>query len=312
MIRGAGLARLFTCAALARGAAAHAQEDPNTAAARRHFERAVSLFDAGDAAGALAEFQRTYDLTGRSSVLYNLGATYQALHDYPRAIETLQRYVAATADRESPQRALAQRALAQMAPLVAHLRITRTPPDAALVLDGRAVEGDRFNVGPGTHLVAAAAPGRQPRQVEVTVASGDDREVALTLDAIAPAPTLAPTRLVADLPRPPAAAAPGRPLFWSMVITGGALAVGASVTGGLAVSAQRDYAAHHADDPAAPALASRGRALSWAADVMALGAVAAGVTALVVGLRADDHAASARVLLVPSLTDRSVSAVGVF
>ncbi|MDB4928774.1 MAG: hypothetical protein JWM10_1258, partial [Myxococcaceae bacterium] len=172
--RSAALAWALLGVALARGAPGRAQEDPATAEARRHFERAVALFDAGDAAGALAEFQRTYDLTGRSSVLYNLGATYQALHDYPRAIETLQRFVAATADRETPQRALAQRALAQMAPLVAHLRVALAPPEASLVVDGHAVAGERFTVGPGTHVLAASAPGHQPRRVEVTVASGDE------------------------------------------------------------------------------------------------------------------------------------------
>lgn len=288
-------------------------QDATTAEARLHFDRAVSLFESGDHRAALAEFQRAYDLTGRTSVLYNLGATHQALHDYPRAIDALRRYVAATEARTTAERALALRALAQMEPLVAYLRVVRSPADATVLLDGQALEGDRATVGPGPHALVARAPGYQSSQVEVTVVSGDEREVAISLPPVAPSTPSGPTLAVT----PPVGGGrrgPDRTLFWSMVITGGALAVGASITGVLAVETHADYATRRVGDPEAAGLARQGRDLSLTADLFAVGAVAAGVTALVLGLTSHDGppSSSARVFLAPTTGGAAVTAVGRF
>ena len=284
---------------------ASAQEAAPSPEARVHFDRAVALFESGDASGALAEFQRAYELSGRASVLYNIGASHQALHDYPRAIEALRRFLAAGDARPGPQRELAARALRQMEPLVARLRLVREPAGVAVTVDGRAAPSDEVTVGPGTHAVAATAPGHQPALVEVTVVSGDDREVRL---ALTPVPPLAPLPVVAPPAPPPRQ---GRAPFWSMVITGGALGLGASITGVLAVAAQRDYASRRVDDPTAPALASRGRALAVTADVLALGALGAGATALVLGLVAGARRVPAvQVTLAPG--GGSLAACGTF
>lgn len=306
---------VLLAAALAVGPAAQAQEPPAVAEARAHFERAVSLFDAGRAAEALGEFQRAYELSGRTSVLYNLGATYQALRDYPRAIDALERYVASTAERPTPERALALRALAQMEPLVARLRVRRDPADASVQLDGRALEGDRVVVLPGTHVLAASSPGHVARQIEVVVAPRDERDVLLSLaptpaavTVVAP-PVVAPPVVAPPVVTPAPRRPPSRAPFWAAVITGSALAVGASIAGGFAIAAQSDYATHRVGDPQAPALADRGRALAWTADLMGVGALAAGVTALVLGLR-DDRGAPARALVVP--TPGGVSIAGAF
>jgi hypothetical protein len=304
-------------AVLGASPAALAQESPVTAEARVHFDRAVGLFEAGDARGALAEFERAHELTGRASVLYNIGASYQALHDYPRAIDALRRYLASTEGRSTPQRDLAVRALSQMEPLVARLRVRRDPSDATVLLDGRSLESDQATVGPGAHVLSASAPGREPRQVEVTVVSGDEREVSLSLPLLTPPlppPPLAGPPRVEPPPVLRPAAAPDRRLFWSMVITGGALAVGASITGVVAITAQHDYASHRVDDPGVQALASRGRALSWTADLLGLGALAAGTTALVLGLRAAPRSGgpTARVLVAPTTGGAALTAFGSF
>ncbi len=305
------LAAVILLGLLGSGGPALAQEDPATAEARVHFDRAVDLFESGDARGALAEFERAYQLTGRASVLYNIGASYQALHDYPRAIDALRRYVASTEGRSTPQRDLAIRALSQMEPLVAHLRVVREPADATVLLDGRALESERATVGPGAHVLTASAPGREPRQVEVTVVSGDEREVTLSLRPLTTPPT---PPVVAPSPLPGPVVAANRRLFWSMVFTGGALALGASITGIVAIETQRDYASHRVGDPDVRELASRGRALSWTADLLGVGALAAGATALVLGLRfpARSGAPAARAFVAPTAGGAALTAFGSF
>ena len=52
-------------------------------------------------------------------------------------LDALRRYVASTEGRSTPQRDLAVRALSQMEPLVARLRVVRVPADATVLLDGR-------------------------------------------------------------------------------------------------------------------------------------------------------------------------------
>jgi hypothetical protein len=318
-----GVVRLLLIGCLLGASPAAAQESPTNAEARVHFNRAVALFESGDARGALAEFQRAYELSGRASVLYNIGASYQALYDYPQAIEVLRRFLAAEGGRPGPQRELAGRALRQMEPLVAQLRVMRSPSEATVSVDGRAVAGDRVTLGPGTHVVSASAPGHESREIPVTLVSGDDREVQLSLTPVAPAIVPVPA---AALPPPAASVAvpgpvlvrpgptvvtpPSRLPFWSAVVTGGALALGASITGALAVATQHDYAARHMDDPAAAGLASRGRALALTADLLGLGALGVGTVALVLGLQARGRPAPSPIAVVIGPVAGGVSLVG--
>lgn len=293
---------------------AWSQDAASTAEARLHFDRAIVLFESGNASGALAEFQRAHELSGRASVLYNIGATYQALHDYPQAIEALRRFLAEGRGRPSPQRELAQRALRQMEPLVARLRLVRSPADAVVALAGRTLTGDAVTVGPGTHTLSANAPGYAPQQVQVTVVSGDEREVRLSLSPVVPVAPVAPDARGARPPSGPPGASPGRVAFWSMVFTGGALGLGAAVIGGVAVATQHDYASRRVDDPEAPRLASRGEALSLAADLLALGALGAGAAAVVFGLqsRARPAPPPLHVMIEPGRGGLSVLGCGSF
>lgn len=297
---------------------AWSQDAASTAEARVHFDRAIVLFESGNASGALAEFQRAHDLSGRASVLYNIGATYQALHDYPQAIEVLRRFLAEGDGRSTPQRELAQRALRQMEPLVARLRLVRSPADAVVSVAGRTLTGDAVTVGPGTHTLSATAAGYALQQVQVTVVSGDDREVRFSLSPVVPVVPVVPV-LVPDAPgaRPPPVApgaSPGRTAFWSMAITGGALGLGATITGGVAIATQYDYASRRVDDPTAPAIASRGEALALAADLLALGALGAGAAAVVFGLQSRGRPTTppVHVMIEPSRGGLSVVGCGSF
>ena len=310
--------RRWAVAALAvalHGAArvAGAQTDP-LEAARAHFERAVTLFEAGDPRAALAEFERAYALSARPSLLFNLGATHQALHEYPEAVDALRRFLSATEGQRSRQRTEAERALRALDGLMARVRVTCDPTTATLTLDGRAATGDVLSVGPGRHVIEASAPGRMTQRVEVTVASGDQPSLRLVLPVVPepaavtpvvsppaapPAVTPAVIPAAARVPRPAPRLWFTRPWVWA--VTGGALAVGATLTGVAAIGANDEFQMRVQSDADVDRLATRGRALAVATDVMAVGAVAAGVTALVMLARGDATPTGTSVSVAPSL-----------
>ncbi|MFO0608502.1 MAG: hypothetical protein U0324_35380 [Polyangiales bacterium] len=215
--------------ALAAPTVANAQPAPveaDTAQARAHFDRGVLLFDRGDTEGALVEFQRAWELSRRPGVLFNVAAAAQALRRYGEAAAALRRFLA-EAPGDHPQRPAAARALRELEQLVAHVRVTVDPTDAVVTLDGRRqVDASDLVVGPGTHRIGAAREGFGAADEELTVASGEERVVRLSLRPLAPVAPALVVSPVAPAPTPSDGGAAGgamRTLAW--VAGGSALAL---------------------------------------------------------------------------------------
>ncbi len=157
-----------------------------TADARVHFERGLVLFGQQDHLGALAEFQRAYELSHRPSVLFNLGVTYQALHRYPQAAAAIEEYLA-RADGITPERrAEVEQALQELRGFIAHIRLRVTPIGATVTLDGEAVPSALLSatgvpVGSGEHTVEVSAPGHNTVRRSVRIASGEIQDLAMDL-----------------------------------------------------------------------------------------------------------------------------------
>jgi hypothetical protein len=170
----------------------YAQSDPvtaqNLAEARRHFERGIHLFDQQDYHGALAEFLRSFELSGRPSVLFNISATYEALHQYPEAVESLER-VLAMQGLAARQRSEGERALSRLRDLLGHVRLSVQPDGARISLDGRTIPSGTtvVPVGPGRHIVEATLEGYQSGRTEFMIASGETFEATLSLVEVPPA-----------------------------------------------------------------------------------------------------------------------------
>jgi hypothetical protein len=75
----------------------------DTAAAKQHFERGRSLFDAGAFLDALHEFEAGYRLAPFPLFLYNMGQACRHARLIDRAIESYERYLQAVPD--APERA---------------------------------------------------------------------------------------------------------------------------------------------------------------------------------------------------------------
>jgi tetratricopeptide (TPR) repeat protein len=107
-----GLRRLANgCLLVGLGAAAithvgqaRADQAPERAAARGHFNRGVELAKAGSYELALAEFKQAYQLAPHFSVLYNIGQAELALERPDLAVEALRRYLAEGGERIEPAR----------------------------------------------------------------------------------------------------------------------------------------------------------------------------------------------------------------
>lgn len=166
--------------------------------ARAHFDRGVTLFDGGDNDGALVEFQRAYELSRRPTVLFNVAATHRALRRYGEAIDALRLFLASNLDEaQRRQRRDAERTLRELEQLIARLTITIDPSDATLQVDGRVQQqGSTLVVGPGTHRIQATRDGRRTHLQEFTIASGETRELRITLlpmDGATPSGRVDPT-----------------------------------------------------------------------------------------------------------------------
>lgn len=66
--------------------------------ARLHFQAGASYYEAGDYEDALREFQRSYELSQKPELFYNLSLCYQQLGDLEQAASFLERYLAEVAD----------------------------------------------------------------------------------------------------------------------------------------------------------------------------------------------------------------------
>ena len=192
------------CALASRSACAQTAPSPSQTLpeARTHFERGIALFRDRDLDAALAEFLRAYQLSDRPSVLFNISATYQALHRYPEALDTLRRYLA-NPNGDARQRVAAERALRELEALVAHVRIAVIPADAVVTLDGRTLENtvSEIAVGPGQHVIEVTRDGFQSARQEWMIASGESRDVRFELVPI-PVVTIAPTPASPVVPEP--------------------------------------------------------------------------------------------------------------
>jgi hypothetical protein len=167
----------------------HAQSstpaDAAHAEAHDRFDRGLALFDEGDNAGALVEFQRAYRLVENTVVLFNIGLVLARMGRAVEAVDALDG-VLAHPDRISADRfALARRIRDEQS-----LRIAAV--DVAANVTGARIEVDGIEVGAtplvmplrilsGTHVISVQATGFLPERKEIAIAGGDKVEVRFNL-----------------------------------------------------------------------------------------------------------------------------------
>lgn len=177
---------LVTLAALTTVPPASAQAADDKAEARERFHRGLRLFEQGDDAGALAEFQRAYDLTRHPLLSFNIGLVYAAMKRPVEAVDTLDRLLAAPGDLDAAKLERARRTRAEQAASIGSISITSNVSGATIEIDGvargKTPLAQPIRVARGSHIVAVVAPGHIPVRRELLVASGGVSKLAVELE----------------------------------------------------------------------------------------------------------------------------------
>jgi len=226
-------------------------------------------------------------------VLYNIGQVYYQLHDYARAVQTLERYLDEGKGRVSPKRRRSvEEDLAKLRPRVAELEIVVDVMGAEILVDDVAVGdsplGEPVAVSAGRRKVTVVAPGREPVSKLVDVAGRERATVHIDIGlGAAPPPPERDASPEGEADAEQAEESEGSRHLWVGWVVTGALAAGAVVTGSLALSASSDLEDARGRPTTRDELdeqSDQTLGLAIATDVLAGGAIVAGTVTLVFAL----------------------------
>jgi PEGA domain len=169
------LAAVCLLAAFCAAGSARAQvSDSVRTEAREHFDRGLRLFNQQDNEGALAEFQRAYELVPHPMVLYNLGLVLSAAGRPIQAVDAFDKLLANPTGLDAVRIGRAKDERARQAALIGEVTVTSPVEGATIELDGFEVGktplATPLRIAAGTHVVAMAAPGYSPMQKQISVA----------------------------------------------------------------------------------------------------------------------------------------------
>jgi hypothetical protein len=293
--------------------------------ARRHFNAGVALLRDPDGARyeeAYREFKLAYELSSSWKVLGNLGLTAMKLERDGEAIQAFERYLAeGRKEIDAAERADIERDLGTLKASAVTVTLTFKPTDAALTDERSPVQGapirNRYQssggaltlqVRPGHHVMTAVAQGKPPQTFEFDAEPGSSQSHVFDFEAVTAPPATAPAAPIA----PVAAAAPReveRPVptaVWVGLAATGVFAVGAGVTGALALGKTSDYdAANGRNVEQAESLRDEAKTFNLVTDVL-IGAaiVSAGVTTYLYLKRPEREVTGLELRLAPRVGSR--------
>lgn len=180
---------------------AQTQSPADLAAGRQLFTEALADEEHGRFADAVTKYKRVLAVRDTPSIRYRIGSSLEHLGKLVQASES---YAAATrvgnaggtnADAEVARAAQAR--LDVVKPKLAHLtvRLAAPPPGTEVTVDGEPMAtpgAAEVAVDPGSHVVAATAPGTRPFRSSVDLTEGARADVPIVLEPVAP-PAAPPT-----------------------------------------------------------------------------------------------------------------------
>jgi hypothetical protein len=130
-------------------------------------------------------FERADQIKPNARTLRALGFCDYELKHYVDTVKELQ---AALTDTRNPltkeQRVEVNATLVKAQRFIGQLVLETQPPDAAVLIDGRAVHGRSWALDAGDHVIAASASGYRSSDVKLTVSAGLETHTQLLLSPI--------------------------------------------------------------------------------------------------------------------------------
>lgn len=160
-----------------------ASSTPLSAEAKMHFSRGVKLYSEEDYRGALVEFKRTYEMSSIPLVLYNIGQTQFQLRDYAGALQSFEKYLAASNGQISEARKQqVDKDMEDLRGRVGKVSIETSVPNAEISVDDVSIGRAPLTgviLSSGVRKIVATHPDHPPVTKTIEVAGGDDLRVKL-------------------------------------------------------------------------------------------------------------------------------------
>jgi hypothetical protein len=269
--------------------------------ASAHFTMGVELVSEGNFGAALLEFRRAYEISPDWRMLYNIAQVLQEMQDYPGAVDHFERYLQEGGDRITDSRREAVLAeIARLKPRVAFLQVSVEQPGAEVLIDdrtrGQSPLPERVAISMGRRKVTVRKQGFQDAERYVELGGGE--QATLSFDLVRLDASRGPQTESGRQPSEPRRDDEASTVPWALWGVTAGLAVGAGVTGFLALKEKGDTE-DLLDKPTTKKKleAARDKAMAFgiASDVLTVGAVAMGVFALYRTLKPKSDSADQRV-----------------
>jgi len=190
------LAALMVCGSAAAQSTEASGQDRATA--QTLFREGRKLLVDGQFAEALPKFAESYRLDPGIGTLFNLARCHHELGQFASAIGHYRRVLTETQRRDQAERAAdVQARISEIEPRLSFLRVLVAAPVDGLVVKrgettiGAAQWGVHLPIDPGTHWIAASAPGFLAWRTKLTV-QGEKQHVVVEVPALQPEPVVAP------------------------------------------------------------------------------------------------------------------------
>ena len=166
------------------------ETDQKTKQAEESFKKGTELFNQEKYVGALEEFKKSYDLSPKTSVLYNIGICHYFLFQFGGAIEMLKKYLAEAKKADPEKRKKVEDLIKEMEGESSKLIVVTEPADATVVIDGKVVVAtpmkDHVFLSPGEHVIEVKKEGYGAKSQSVMLTEGAVKKMEVTIDKLLP------------------------------------------------------------------------------------------------------------------------------
>jgi PEGA domain len=229
--------------------AAEVTNDQQTAA-REHYKAGKSLYDVGDFAAALVEFQAAYDAKPHPVVLKSIGECQVQTGNIKGAIVTLEGFIR---DPESTGKEEIEVRLKEIRAMLVVVEVKSEPSGAKILIDGEEtdyVTPANMDLKAGEHELVLTVEGYEPLTKKQSIVSGAPVVIAIDFAAEGVSTTIAPPaealidpfeedesgeeEIEEESSGPP-------PAFWACAAITGVGLVAGTVFGTMALGDEEDY-----------------------------------------------------------------------